>query len=114
MQDLFVREFRVAGGVIAAGTDATNQMLPPGPTLHTEMALLVNAGLTPSDALRAATINGARLLGADSIGTLAVGKVADLVILDADPLSDIRNTRQVSRVMVRGLLYDADSIRKTW
>jgi imidazolonepropionase-like amidohydrolase len=114
MQDLFVREFRVAGGVIAAGTDATNQMLPPGPTLHTEMALLVNAGLTPSDALRAATINGARLLGADSIGTLAAGKVADLVVLDADPLADIRNTRQVSRVMVRGLLYDADSIRKTW
>jgi imidazolonepropionase-like amidohydrolase len=74
MQDLFVREFRVAGGVIAAGTDATNQMLPPGPTLHTEMALLVNAGLTPSDALRAATVNGARLLGADSIGTLACGQ----------------------------------------
>ena len=114
MQDLFVREFRVAGGMIATGTDATNQMLPPGSTLHTEMALLVNAGLTPGDALRAATVNGARLLGADSIGTLAAGKVADLVVLDANPLADIRNTRQVSRVMVRGLLYDADSIRKTW
>jgi imidazolonepropionase-like amidohydrolase len=113
-QDLFIREFRVAGGIIAAGTDATNQMLVPGLSLHSEMELLVNAGLSASDALRTATANGALLIGADSIGTLTAGHVADLVVLDASPLSDIRNTRKVSRVMVRGLLFDADSIRKSW
>jgi imidazolonepropionase-like amidohydrolase len=113
-QDLFIREFRVAGGIIAAGTDASNQMLVPGLSLHSEMELLVNAGLSAADALRAATANGALLIGADSIGTLTAGHVADLVVLDASPLSDIRNTRQVSRVMVRGLLFDADSIRKSW
>jgi imidazolonepropionase-like amidohydrolase len=113
-QDLFIREFRVAGGIIAAGTDATNQMLVPGLSLHSEMELLVNAGLSASDALRTATANGALLIGADSIGTLTAGHVADLVVLDASPLSDIRNTRKVSKVMVRGLLFDADSIRKSW
>jgi imidazolonepropionase-like amidohydrolase len=113
-QDLFIREFRVAGGIIAAGTDATNQMLVPGLSLHSEMELLVNAGLSASDALRTATANGALLIGADSIGTLTAGHVADLVVLDASPLSDIRNTRKVTRVMVRGLLFDADSIRKSW
>ena len=59
-------------------------------------------------------MNGALLLGADSLGILTPGRVADLVVLDANPLIDIRNTRQVSRVMVRGLLFDADSIRKGW
>jgi imidazolonepropionase-like amidohydrolase len=110
-QDLFLREFRSAGGRIVAGTDATNQMLVPGLSLHTELELLVEAGLTPSDALQTATLNTAELLGADSIGILAPGKVADLVVLKANPLNDIRNTRTVQRVMVRGQLYSADSLR---
>jgi imidazolonepropionase-like amidohydrolase len=110
-QDLFLREFRAAGGRIVAGTDATNQMLVPGLSLHRELELLVEAGLTPSDALETATLNGAQLLGADSIGILAPGKVADLVVLKSNPLSDIRNTRTVQRVMVRGQLYSADSLR---
>jgi imidazolonepropionase-like amidohydrolase len=110
-QDLFLREFRAAGGHIVAGTDAINQMLVPGLSLHTELELLVAAGLTPSDALQTATLNSAQLLGADSIGILAPGKVADLVVLSANPLNDIRNTRTVQRVMVRGQLYSADSLR---
>ncbi len=110
-QDLFLREFRAAGGRIVAGTDASNQLLVPGLSLHTELELLVEAGLTPSDAVQTATLNTAQLLGADSIGILAPGKVADLVILRANPLTDIRNTRTVQRVMVRGQLYSADSLR---
>ncbi len=114
MQDLFLRAFRAAGGMIAAGTDATNQMLVPGGSEHTELELLVEAGLTPSDALLAATRNAAILLGADSLGIIAPGKCADLVILTANPLDNIRNTRKIERVMVRGLMVPADSIRKTW
>jgi imidazolonepropionase-like amidohydrolase len=113
-QDLFVRAFLRAGGVLAAGTDAANQALIPGFSEHEELELLVRAGLTPAEALAAATRNGAILLGADSLGRLAPGKVADLVVLGGDPLADIRNTRKVERVMVRGTLLAADSIRRSW
>jgi imidazolonepropionase-like amidohydrolase len=113
-QDLFLRQFAAAGGRLAAGTDAANQMLVPGYSEHREMELLVRAGLTPREALRAATRNGAVLLGADSLGLLAPGKVADLVVLSKDPLVDIRNTRAITSVMARGYLLDADSIRATW
>ena len=114
MQDLFLRAFAAAGGRIAAGTDASNQMLVPGYTAHREMELLVRAGLTPREALRAATRNGAVLLGVDSLGLIAPGKAADLLVLSKDPLADIRNTRAIQSVMARGQLLDADSIRATW
>ena len=114
MQDLFVRAFAAAGGLIAAGTDASNQMLVPGYSEHREMELLVRAGLTPREALWAATRNAAMLLGADSLGLIAPGNAADLVVLSQDPLADIRNTRAIHAVMARGHLLDADSIRATW
>ncbi|MDH4349232.1 MAG: amidohydrolase family protein, partial [Gemmatimonadota bacterium] len=110
-QDLFVREFRSAGGKLVAGTNATRPMLIPGRSLHTELELLVAAGLTPLDAIQTATHNAAQLLGADSLGMVAPGKAADLIILTANPLADIRNTRAIERVMVRGQLYLADSLR---
>lgn len=113
-QDLFLREFFRAGGIIAAGTDASNQLLIPGFSEHREMELLVAAGITPSTALLAATRNGALLLGVDSLGRIAPGKVADLVVLRANPLEDIRNTRKVDRVMLRGSLMSPDSIRRNW
>lgn len=113
-QDLFLRAFMAAGGRIAAGSDAPSQMLVPGYSEHREMELLVRAGLAPREALRAATRNGAVLLGVDSLGLLAPGKAADLVILSKDPLADIRNTRAIQAVMARGHLLDADSIRATW
>ncbi|HEU4569310.1 MAG TPA: amidohydrolase family protein [Gemmatimonadales bacterium] len=109
-EDLFVREFRAAGGNVVAGTDAANTMLVPGASLHRELALLVQAGLSPEDALRAATSRAAALLGADSLGTLAAGQVADLVVLDADPRADITNTRKIARVMLNGALMPADSL----
>jgi len=89
-------------------------MLIPGLSEHEELKLLVEAGLTPSDAIMAATRNGAQLIGVDSIGTLIAGQVADLVILTANPLENIENTRKIDRVMVRGLLLRADSIRAHW
>jgi imidazolonepropionase-like amidohydrolase len=114
MQDLFVRAFRQAGGRVVTGTDAANQMLVPGASEHTELELLVGAGLTPVQALRAATSDAAALLGADSLGVLAPGMGADLVVLSKDPLADIRNTRAITRVMVRGELVQADSLRRHW
>ena len=114
VQDLFVRIFVAAGGRIAAGTDASNQMLVPGYSEHREMELLVRAGLTPREALRAATRNAAVLLGVDSLGLLAPGKAADLLVLSKDPMADIRNTRAIEAVVAGGYLLDADSIRATW
>jgi imidazolonepropionase-like amidohydrolase len=113
-QDLFLRLFANNGGRIATGTDAPSQLLVPGYSEHREMELLVRAGLSPREALRAATRNGAVLLGVDSLGLLAPGKAADLVILTKDPLADIRNSRAIQSVMIRGKLLDADSIRATW
>ena len=113
-QDLFVRRFLAAGGTIAAGTDAANQLLVPGHSLHREMDLLVSAGLSPRDALAAATRNAAVLLGVDSLGLLAPGKVADLVVLRDDPYADIRNTLAIDRVMSRGVFFSPDSLRRTW
>jgi imidazolonepropionase-like amidohydrolase len=111
VEDLFVRLFAAAGGRIAAGTDAPNQLLIPGYSEHRELELLVAAGLSPREALRAATRNGAVLLGVDSLGLIAPGKAADLVILQKDPLADIRNTRSIQAVMSRGRLYRPDSLR---
>jgi imidazolonepropionase-like amidohydrolase len=71
--------------------------------VHQEMELLVAAGLSPLAALRAATVAGADLLRADSLGRLRANAVADLVVLSGDPLRDIRNTRRIERVMLRGV-----------
>ena len=68
----------------------------------------MRSGLTPLEALRAATYNPAEFLGAlDSLGTIAQGKLADLILLDADPLTDIRNTRRISVVIANGRVFDA-------
>jgi imidazolonepropionase-like amidohydrolase len=114
MQNFFVRAFVAAGGRIATGTDAPNQLLVPGYSEHRELELLVAAGISPREALRAATRNAAVLLGVDSLGLLAPGKVADLLVLTKDPLLDIRNTRSIQAVMSRGQLLDVDSIRASW
>lgn len=114
LQDLFLRRFEAAGGRIAAGTDAANQLLVPGYSLHRELQLLVAAGLAPRDAILAGTRNGALLLGVDSLGLIAPGKAADLVVLTRDPLADIRNTLAIERVMSRGRLLSPDSLRRVW
>jgi imidazolonepropionase-like amidohydrolase len=113
-QDLFLRLYHAKGGRIAVGTDAANQMMIPGYAVHREMELLVAAGLTPAEAISAATRNGALLLRVDSLGLIAPGKVADLVVLDRDPLADIRNTLAIEQVMSRGRMLSPDSIRAPW
>jgi hypothetical protein len=101
------RDLNDAGVKLLAGTDMPQAFIYPGFSLHDELALLVRSGLTPLDALRAATYNPAEFLGAlDSLGTVSAGKVADLVLLDADPLVDIRNTRRISAVIANGRLFD--------
>ena len=97
-----------AGVRVLAGTDAPLRNSPPGFGLHEELSLLVQGGLTPREALRAATLAPAEYLGlADSLGTVAPGKLADLILLDADPLADIRNTRRISIVVANGRLIDS-------
>jgi imidazolonepropionase-like amidohydrolase len=110
----FVREYRRAGGLLGVGSDAVAPLLPPGAALHDELARLVAAGHAPLDAIAAATRRNAQLLRADSIGMVAPGKLADLVILNARPDSDIAATRDIHLVMLRGRLYPPDSLRRTW
>jgi hypothetical protein len=99
-----------AGVHILAGTDAPLRNSPPGFGLHEELTLLARGGLSPIDILRAATLEPARYLGAlDSLGTIEKGKLADLVLLDANPLTDIRNTRRIAAVIANGRLIDAQS-----
>lgn len=113
-QNQFVREFKRAGGALVAGSDAANQLLIPGYSLHEEMALLVAAGLTPLEAITAATRRGAELLRADSLGLIAPGNVADLVVLHGDPTRNITATRTIAWVMSRGRIIRPDSLRATW
>ncbi|HLJ15121.1 MAG TPA: amidohydrolase family protein [Bryobacteraceae bacterium] len=88
---------------IMAGTDTGNPDTIPGATLHDELRLLVQAGLTPMEALRSATVVPAKYLGwDDALGTVEKGKVADLVLLNADPLADIANTQKIAGVFLRG------------
>ncbi|MFG2577351.1 amidohydrolase family protein [Streptomyces sp. NPDC048481] len=97
-----VGELHGAGVRLDAGTDTGTGYLVPGFALHDELALLVAAGLTPAEALRAATRDAARTLGLPAVGTVARGHAADLLVLDADPLHDIRNTRRIHGVVVDG------------
>jgi imidazolonepropionase-like amidohydrolase len=88
---------------IVAGTDAGHTYVVPGFALHDELELLVRAGLSPMSALMAATRDAARCLGLSHVsGTVTAGKQADLVVLDADPLADIANTRRIHAVITRG------------
>jgi imidazolonepropionase-like amidohydrolase len=93
-----------AGVPFLAGTDtAAGVHVFPGFSLHEELALLVEAGLSPMESLRTATQNPARFLGlSDRLGTVEKGKIADLVLLAASPLEDIRNTQKIAGVIVRG------------
>src|SRR5262249_14691538 len=96
-----VGQMNRAGVLMLTGTDIAMS----GFGVHDEIELLVKAGLSPMQALQAATRNPAAFLGRlDSLGTVEAGKTTDLVLLDADPLADIRNTRKIAAVVVRGKL----------
>ncbi|HJR36159.1 MAG TPA: amidohydrolase family protein [Gemmatimonadales bacterium] len=99
-----IRGLRAAGVGLLAGTDAPLHAVP-GFSLPGELVLLQEAGLTPLEALRTATLEPARYLNAtDTLGSVAPGRVADLVVLRANPLADVRATREVEMVMTRGRL----------
>jgi hypothetical protein len=103
-----------AGVSILAGTDGPGNCLVPGATLHDELENLVRAGLSPLDALRAATLEPARFMGlADSLGTIKRGNIADLVLLEANPIRDIRNTRLVAGVVADGQWISGKDIHKS-
>jgi hypothetical protein len=100
-------ELQRAGVRLMVGTDAPLPYVVPGFSVHDELELLVRAGLTPMQALDAATREPAAYLHAlDSLGTVTQGRLADLVLLDADPLADIRNTTRIHAVITDGRLLD--------
>ena len=102
-----IREMREAGVRLMAGSDVAVLNVFPGTSLHEELRLFVDTlGMSPSEALESATRKPAEWLGlADSVGTITSGKVADLVLLDANPLTDITNTRRIAAVVLRGRLF---------
>lgn len=98
-----------AGVTIAFGTDGGAGWSP-----HAEMEDMVRAGMEPADVLVAATRNSAALLKLDDLGTLEAGKSADFVVLEANPLDDIANTRQIADVYLRGVAVDRESLSAEW
>ena len=109
-----LREMHAAGIRILAGTDIGVLNIVPGQSLHEELTLLVrDASLSPLEALRAATRDAAIFLGLDrEIGTIAAGKKADLILLDADPLADMAHVSRISAVVLRGRLFDRAALTR--
>jgi imidazolonepropionase-like amidohydrolase len=108
---LITRALRDAGARLLLGSDTPNPFVIPGVSVHDELALLVGAGLTPYEALRAGTREAAEFLGAlDEFGTVAVGRRADLLLVGDDPLKDVRNVSRRAGVMVRGRWLPANEL----
>jgi imidazolonepropionase-like amidohydrolase len=107
-------EMHEAGVDLLIGSDAAVLNVFPGYTIHDEMALFVRElGMTPTEVIERATRRSAKFLGiTEQTGTVEPGKIADLVLLDANPLEDIRNTRRINAVILRGTLYDAAGIKR--
>jgi tetratricopeptide (TPR) repeat protein len=111
LQKQLVRAFHASGVPILAGTDAPLTYVFPGWSLHRELALLVGCGLSPYEALVAATAAPARVLGiADRVGTVAVGQEADLLLVRGDPTADVANATRIEGVFARGRWFDRKAI----
>ena len=112
LQD-FVKTMHDAGVRVALGTDSGTANVPMGWGTHHELELYVEAGLTPMEAIVAATATSASVtppVGEAEFGTLEAGKIADLLVLDADPLEEIRNTLAIDRVMKGGDWVDREGL----
>jgi len=108
-----IRNLRVlhdAGVPIVAGTDAGNIGTPHGPALHREIELMRAAGLSPREILTTATVGGARLAGRNDLGTIEAGHLADLVVLDDDPRTDIAHWSAIHRVVKGGHVFAPDDL----
>jgi imidazolonepropionase-like amidohydrolase len=102
-----------AGVAILAGTDVLNPYCFPGFSIHDELGWLVKSGLSPTEALQTATLNPARYLGqAKEVGTIEQGKMADLVLLEANPLVDISNTQRIAAVVMGGKYFPRKRLEK--
>jgi imidazolonepropionase-like amidohydrolase len=99
-----VMDIMHAGGLVVAGTDTPNAI-----NLHGEITAYTLAGMTNYEALKAATVNPAQALGLDA-GTIEAGKLADLIMVDGDPLANIANAHKVKRVIANGRLYDLNQL----
>ena len=98
-----------SGVLLLAGTDLASSFLYPGFSLHDELAMMVESGLSPGEALRTATFNPARVFP-KLAGAIEVGQRADLVLLDANPLENIRNTQMIRAVVLRGRIFDRKAL----
>ena len=107
-----IAPMRAAGVKFLAGTDTPDGFTFPGFSLHDELAALADAGLTPMETLQSATRNAAEYLGLKDSGVIREGARADLVLLDANPLEDIRNTRRISAVVLHGRFYSQDDLQR--
>lgn len=102
-----------AGVHFLAGADVPNPYIYPGYSLHEEFELLAEVGLSPLEILQTATVNPAKFLGREKeIGTIEKGKLADLVLLDANPLEDIRNTTKIAAVVANGRFLSKQDLEK--
>lgn len=112
-QELTRKLFR-AGVPLLVGTDAPEPQVPPGFSLHQELAMLVESGLSPAAALRSATLHNAAALKQEGrLGSIAAGKLADIVLLSANPLTDIRHTRRIELVIRGGkVCHPADLLKR--
>jgi enamidase len=113
-QSQFVKAVHDQGGLIVAGTDPVLPILLPGYSLHRELQNLVKAGLSPLEAIRAATLNAAIATQLDSQkGTIAAGKVADLVVVEGNPDDDITAIGNTVLVFKAGIPYLPEALRKS-
>jgi imidazolonepropionase-like amidohydrolase len=109
-----LRKVRDAGITIAMGTDAGNIGTVHGPSIFREMAMMQEAGMTPLEVLRSATVGGSRAIRLDAdAGTLTVGKYADVLILNADPLANLQNLSHAYRVIKDGRVYDPEQLMQS-
>ena len=112
LREKFIKAFVEAGGQVLLGSDAPQVFNVPGDAIHVEMTLMVQAGMTPLQVLQSASLLPARFFKQQNqFGSLETGKSADMVLLDADPLKDINNTRKIAGVMTRGEWLSAQEIK---
>ena len=106
-----LRRLRQAGTRLLAGTDLGNPFLIPGVSLHEELEHIVSAGFSPLQALQSATLEPAKFFRRENdFGTIEPGKVADLVLLDANPTEDIRAVRRIRAVFASGRVFDRSAL----